>query len=122
MQFSANIKDMNLVRLGTMPLEEAKTLQQQLATRGVEAHLDHNAHTCTRGCTVTVEVLIPENALPVVQATLKEQYQKLTQGLKVKWELLGEVFDPSREEATCPACGTRFSTKAPQCPDCGLCF
>jgi len=113
---------MSLIRLGTMPLEEAKTLQRVLATRGVEVALDHNAHTCTRGCTVTVEVLVAESALPVVQETLKEQYQKLTQGLSVNWELMGEVFDPSRAEATCPACGTQFSTQVAVCPECGLCF
>ena len=37
-----------------MPLEEAKTFQRVLATKGVRAELDHNGHTCTRGCTVTV--------------------------------------------------------------------
>ena len=113
---------MSLVRLGTMPLEEAKALTKTLATRGVEAVMDHNAHTCTRGCTVTVEVLIPETAIPVVQETLKEQYQKLAQGHDLNWELLGEVFDPSKGEATCPACGTKFKTVATECPECGLCF
>ncbi len=113
---------MNLIRLGTMPLEEAKNLQRILATRQVDAQLDHNAHTCTRGCTVTVEVLVPEMAIPVVQEVMKEQYQKLTQGLSVDWNLLNEVFDPSNESATCPACGTKFSTQTVECPDCGLCF
>ena len=113
---------MNLIRLGTMPLEEAKTLQRVLATRGVGAELDHNGHTCTRGCTVTVEVLVPEPALPIVQDTLREQYQKLAQGLNVDWGRLNEVFDPSQAEAVCPACGTRFSTAQKECPDCGLNF
>ena len=113
---------MNLIRLGTMPLEEAKTLQRILASRQVDAQLDHNAHTCTRGCTVTVEMLVPENSIPIVQDVMKEQYQKLTTGLKVDWNLLTEVFDPSKDSATCPACGTQFSTQASECPDCGLCF
>lgn len=113
---------MNLIRLGTMPLEEAKTFQRVLATRGVRAELDHNGHTCTRGCTVTVEVLVPENSVAVVQDTMREQYQKLTEGLPVDWSRLNEVYDPQKGEATCPACGTKFSTSSQECPDCGLCF
>lgn len=113
---------MSLIRLGTLPLEEAKSLQRVLATKGVEAMLDHNAQTCNRGCTVTVEVLVPEDTVPVVQDTLKEQYQRLTEGLQVDWNLLGQVFDPSQAEAVCPACGTKFSTSKTECPDCGLCF
>jgi hypothetical protein len=113
---------MELVKLGTMPLDDAKNLQRALATKGVEAVMNHNSQTCTRGCQVTVEVLIPETSLSLVQETLREQYQRLTQGLDIKWDLLGEVFDPSKGEATCPACGTHFQTSAAECPECGLCF
>ena len=113
---------MNLVLLGTMPLEEAKTLQRQLATRGVEAQLNHNGHTCTRGCSVTVELLVPEPSLPEVRTVMREQYQRLSAGLQVDWELLGEVYDVTQAQATCPACGEVFSTQLKECPGCGLCF
>ena len=105
-----------------MPLEEAKTFQRVLATKGVRAELDHNGHTCTRGCTVTVEVLIPDVSLPIVQDTLREQYEKLTEGLPVDWSRVNEVYDQARDRATCPACGTSFSTSLTECPECGLCF
>jgi len=113
---------MNLIRLGTMPLQEAKTLQTVLATRGVQVELNHNAHTCTRGCTVTVEVLVPEASIAIVQDTMREQFQKLAQGQNVDWGRLNQVFDPGQSEAQCPACGTNFSTARKECPDCGLCF
>lgn len=113
---------MNLIKLGTMSLDEAKSLQRVLATKGVEAVMNHDEQTCRRGCAVTVEVLVPENSLPVVQDTLQAQYQNLAKGLSVDWNLLGQVFDPSKEMATCPACGTQFSTQKTECPDCGLCF
>ncbi len=113
---------MELILLGTLPLEEAKSLQRTLHGRGVEAQLDHNQKTCTRGCAVTVEVLVPRESIAEVQEVLRTQYEKLTAGLDVDWQRVSAVFDPSKEEATCPACGTQFSTGLGQCPDCGLCF
>ena len=111
-----------LLRLGTMALQEAKTLQRVLAERGVALELDHNDHTCTRGCTVTVEMLINPQDLALVQDVLREQFQNLSQGLTVNWQQLNTVFDPTQSEATCPACGEIFTTKQATCPGCGLCF
>jgi rRNA maturation endonuclease Nob1 len=37
-------------------------------------------------------------------------------------ELINQVFDPSKPDATCPACGSVFGTSTAQCPDCGLNF
>jgi len=111
-----------LLRLGTMKLDEAKTLQRVLAQEGVELVLDHNDHTCTRGCSVTVELLVAPTGLPTVQRVMRDQFQSLSEGNNVRWDLLQEVFDPSLETATCPACGTKFATQIKTCPDCGLCF
>lgn len=111
-----------LIRLGTMGLHEAKSLQRVLAQEGVELVLDHNDQTCTRGCSVTVELLVSEAGLPMVQKVLKAQFERQTQGTNVQWELMNEVFDPEKAEATCPACGTKFETSSKACPDCGLCF
>ncbi|MGZ3745504.1 MAG: hypothetical protein ACXVBQ_16690 [Pseudobdellovibrionaceae bacterium] len=41
---------------------------------------------------------------------------------KVKNEPEFVVFDPRREGAHCPACGSAFPSKAKECPDCGLVF
>ena len=111
-----------LLRLGTMKLDEAKSLQRVLAQEGVELVLDHNDHTCTRGCSVTVELLVAPEGLPIVQRVMKAQFEGLSEGNDVRWELLQEVFDPNQEVATCPACGTKFSTVSKTCPGCGLCF
>lgn len=111
-----------LIRLGTMVLGEAKSLQRVLAQEGVELVLDHNDQTCSRGCSVTVELLVSEDGLSMVQKVLKDQFERNTKGTKVQWELLDEVFDPGKAEATCPACGTKFETSLKSCPDCGLCF
>lgn len=111
-----------LLRLGTMKLEDAKSLQRAMSQEGAELVLDHNDHTCTRGCAVTVELLVGPEHLAILQRVMKSQFEGLAQGLDVRWELLQEVFDPSKREATCPACGAKFSTQSRSCPDCGLCF
>jgi len=113
---------MELIRVGVLPLHDAKELQRILLTKNVAVELNHNGQTCSRGCTVTVELLAPLNALEVVQTTLREEHQKLADGHKVDWELMEATFDPAQEVALCPACGTQFSTKITECPECGLCF
>lgn len=113
---------MALVRLGNIALDEAKILQIALSQQGVELVLDHNQQTCKRGCSVTVEMLVEEEHIPVVKEALKRQFTQLSQGLEVNWELLEQVYDPAAAEAVCPACGSRFSTGLRECPECGLCF
>ena len=48
---------MEPIRLAVMPLTDAKIFQDDLQKEGIDIVLNHNAQTCTRGCTVTVEVL-----------------------------------------------------------------
>ena len=111
---------MEQLKIAIMPLAEAKRLQTQLHERGVEIRLDHNEATCTRGCTVTVEVWAKEADIPVVKAVFDENFANMLDGHQVDWDQLGQVFDPSRETAVCPACGHEFSTSSSECPDCGL--
>ncbi|MBD66304.1 MAG: hypothetical protein CME62_13925 [Halobacteriovoraceae bacterium] len=103
-----------------MPLQDAKSLQDQLKARGVEIILNHNDQTCTRGCAVTVEVHGSENDLPVISEIYTQNFQKLAEGHDVNWERMNAVYDPNQAEATCPACGFTFSTSQSECPDCGL--
>ncbi len=111
---------MEQVRLAVMPLSDAKEFQDQLKSKGVELILNHNEKTCTRGCTVTVEVLGYEKDIEVIARAYQDNYQKLTEGHEVNWEIANSVFDPNQESATCPACGHHFSTNLSECPDCGL--
>jgi len=111
---------MEPIRLAVLPLVDAKGLQDQLKTKGIDLVLNHNDQTCTRGCTVTVEVLGYEKDVEVIAKTYQENYQKLTDGHEVNWEVANSVFDSSQESATCPACGHGFSTTLSECPDCGL--
>lgn len=105
-----------------MPLAEAKTLQDQLKKEGVDIVLNHNDQTCTRGCTVTVEVTGKEADAPLIAKIYHENFKKLTDGLDVNWKALDSVFDPSAEKVTCPACAHEFVPTSSECPDCGLSF
>lgn len=111
---------MEPIRLAVLPLNDAKSLQDDLKADGVELVLNHNEQTCTRGCTVTVEVLGYEKDLEAISKKYHENYQKLAEGHSVNWEVANSVFDPNASEATCPACGHNFSTSMTECPDCGL--
>jgi rRNA maturation endonuclease Nob1 len=53
---------------------------------------------------------------------MNEEFGKTYAGLDFDPEVVGQVFDPDKEQATCPACATEFSTKESECPECGLCF
>ena len=111
---------MTMIRLAVLPLNDAKQLQADVAKRGVEVVLNHNGQTCTRGCTVTVEVLGQEKDISVVAEVYQQNFKKLTQGHNVNWDVVNSVFDPSKKTAICPACSTEFSTTLSECPDCGL--
>jgi len=110
------------VRLGVMPLVEAKRLKETLAELGMEIELGHNEETCTRGCRVTVEIWAEPRHIPKIQEVLKAESSKIYEGLDFDPKQVDQVFDPGKETAVCPACGTQFSTKSDECPECGLAF
>jgi hypothetical protein len=111
---------MKPIRFGIFQLNDAKSLQQDLAKKNIEIFLNHNDKTCTRGCSITVEVLGYEKDLPEIAKVFQDNYKKLVEGLEVDWEVANSVFDPAKSTATCPACAAQFSTKETECPDCGL--
>jgi hypothetical protein len=113
---------MNKLVLGTLPIEEAKRLQDQLKNKNITVFLDHNPSTCSRGCSVTVEASCYEKDIKEVSGLLNSNFKEMMADHDVKWELLNETFDPNKNQATCPACGTKFNTSSSECPDCGLCF
>lgn len=111
---------MELIRLAVLPLNDAKQLQDQLHKDGINVVLNHNKQTCTRGCTITVEILGHEKDIPTIASIYQSSFQKLAEGHEVNWDVANAVFDPSQATALCPACGTEFSTSLTECPDCGL--
>lgn len=111
---------MELIKIGVMNLGEAKELETSLAAIDVELVLNHNESTCSRGCSVTVEIHAKESDLPKVAQVYQERFSKMLEGHDFDPKLLDAVFDPSVAEAQCPACGHTFSTQLCECPDCGL--
>lgn len=111
---------MDYLKIAIMSLNEAKNLQDGLKLKGVDIQLNHNEATCSRGCTVTVEVHALERDLPVIKKHLDENFAKSIEGHEVDMEVLNSTYDPSKASAVCPACGFEFSTKSAACPDCGL--
>ena len=105
-----------------MGLDEAKTFQNKLKRINIELILNHNDQNCTRGCSVTVELLAKESDIPKIQSVYADEYQKMLQGHDVNYEQMNAVFDPQAEQVVCPACGFKFSPTKNQCPDCGLEF
>lgn len=107
--------------LGIIEFNEAKRLQAALAERGIEIRLFNNPQTCsTGGCAPSVEVHANETDLPVISEWLGAERTRLFEGLEYDPALSDEVFDPEKESARCPACGTQFAMTSPECPDCGL--
>lgn len=110
------------VKVAVLRLDDAKQALKELASLNITAKLDHNEETCTRGCAVTVELLVAQDD---IQDWIKYQETMAIKGVEsVDYDanLLNSIFDPSKEEADCPACGFKFSTSLNECPDCGLCI
>lgn len=111
---------MEHVKIAVMGLQEAKDLQKACEEKGAEIILNHNDQTCTRGCAVTVELHAKEADIPIIQEVYSKNYQKLLEGHQINFDIIDSVYDPSADQATCPACGCQFSTVNTECPDCGL--
>ena len=114
--------DPEKILVGIMGLIDAKRLKEKLAEIGIQIELGHNKETCTKGCQVTVEVWADPAHLAKIQEVVKEERSKLLDDLDFDPDQSNQVFDPTKETAICPACGTEFSTKLKECPECGLVF
>lgn len=118
------MSDDKMILIGIIELQEAKRLKSRLAERDVALELVANPETCSSGkCKPTsVEVYVREEDSHVVKTFLTEERNRLLAGLGAGSSSEEEVFDEQKETANCPACGTEFSTKLSECPDCGLGF
>lgn len=108
--------------LGIFPTREADWLQSMLAKEGVQVASVYNKKTCDSGCSSAKEVWVHPDDFAFIQKIILQERLKLLEGLGANISLINEVFDDSREYATCPACGFKFQTNRNQCPDCELSF
>lgn len=113
---------MNELFLGVMDLQEAKNHQYRLKNLGIELILKTNPQTCTSGCKITVEVWGSNDDQVALQQHFQADYLKNLKGHIPNFDHLAAVYDPTLSEVTCQACGTNFSPKMNECPDCGLVY
>lgn len=111
------------VLLGTFSVMIANRYRDLLQAKGVELAVLHNAATCSTGsCGTSMELWAERKDLDAVLAVFQQEQARNFMGLEVNPDLLSQVYDPSQDNAVCPACGTSFSTSLAECPDCGLSF
>lgn len=117
-----SLETSGLLFLGVMDLQEAKTHQIRLRDQNAQLILKTNPSTCTSGCKVTVEVWADLAYKSILESYFKQNYLNNLKGHMPDLQTLNEVFDQSKENVICQACGTQFSSKLNTCPDCGLVY
>lgn len=109
--------------LGQAEVTEAEKLKRTFVGLGITLQLAHNPGTCSSGgCRLTVEVWARRADLPAIQKVFADQRAKLMDGLDFDPQVINQVYDVSKDQAVCPACGTSFATSLRECPECGLVF
>ena len=108
------------IRKGTML--QIKELQYYLKGCGLASRIakEEGAGCGCGGPEVVLQVR--EQDLEQIMAALSEEYWHSTGLADHDTRYVAAVYDDRAEEALCPACGYRFSTRETTCPDCGLCF
>jgi hypothetical protein len=109
------------VEVGEVAFGEAKRLKAILEDRGIELRLASDPDQCN-SCSPKIRIALRSLDVERFQAFLREEHVRSLGDLVHAPELADVVFDPEQADATCPACGTVFSTKLAECPDCGLGF
>lgn len=115
--------DAERILFGIFDLQEAKRLKSALESQQVSLELFSNPETCSSGsCGTSVEIHLRRADAHKMNAFLLKEKANLLHGHNVQSGFDTEIFDTEKETATCPACGTVFSTLTSECPDCGLGF
>ncbi len=71
----------------------------------------------------TLSLAVAEQDLPRLREVWHSDFEDLVQTVEGHIESTPEqVVDLAADETTCPACGTVFSGKSAECPECGLFF
>jgi hypothetical protein len=110
------------VLLGTAPVVIANRYKDLLAEQSIPLALAYNASTCKTGCSHTMEIWADAKDAEHVVAFIQKDSSRNFAGLEFDPSVVNQVFDTSKDDAQCPACGTVFKTSASECPDCGLGF
>lgn len=110
------------VLLGTAPVVIANRYRDLLANKSIEIAVAYNESTCKTGCSHTMEIWADAKDVEQVVAFIQQDSSRNYAGLEFDPNVINQVFDTSKDDAQCPACGTLFKTSASECPDCGLGF
>ena len=111
--------DANLVQLGTFSPVIAGNIKHRLLSLGVAAEVV----PCPGGsCSAKAELWVDPKEVEKIREVVQKEFAKTYAGLEIDMERLGQVYDPDKKTAVCPACGTEFATTSTSCPDCGLCI
>ncbi len=107
---------------GIIPAGEADIVAKHLAQEGIDVVAITNHSTCKTGCSPSKEIWVHPDDVATIQRVLHSRHMRTLEGMGADLELINQVFDPGQATAICPACGTEFSTKESQCPECELAF
>jgi len=115
--------DDELVTIRKGPLVQIKDFQNMLKRAGIPSLAVSEDSNCGQGsCATNLLVQIRRDDLQEVMGILEYDHIRSTGLEDHDLSTAGAVIDTEAEQATCPACGHRFSTAESACPDCGLCF
>lgn len=106
--------------LGQLAARDAEILQARLNKHGIDVVAIFSHSTCKTGCTPSKEIWAHPEDVAAIQTIMMNERLAALKDLGADLNLINEVFDPTKESAICPACGTNFETSRTDCPDCGL--
>ena len=116
------MSDVEKTMVGILPAREAELLRSKLARAGIDVACIYNHSTCTTGCSPSMELWAHPDDVGSIRQFVEDSRAQIMKELGADLSIINEVFDSSKPEATCPACGTLFKTTNVQCPECGLQF
>jgi len=112
---TTSVSESDFALIATASVDEAIKLRDRIKEDlGIDLLLERNPECKGGGCAVKIDVYVDREN----ESSLKAYFEKKQN------EALADpaAYDPSKEHARCPACGTEFSTRLTECPDCGLGF
>lgn len=115
--------DDELVDIRKGAVLEIKQVQALLKRQGFPTLIAGDSQSCGKGCCGT-EVLLRARRSDIEEifAIFQKEHISNTSLHEHDMSLVEAVFNPSAQEATCPACGSCFATQHMSCPECGLNF
>lgn len=108
--------------LGVIGARDAEILESKLAKHGIQIATIYNHSSCKTGCSPSKEIWAHPEDIATIQKIIHDDHLKTLEEMGADLNQLNQVFDPQNASAICPACGTEFSTRMTECPDCGLAF